>query len=147
MTAVTRHAAALLLAAAGAAAVWAPGPARLAAQQAPVPTFRGGVNIVSVDVIVTDDAGNPIANLTREDFQIAEDGVPQVIDQFRPIDHGGSSVADDRPLPVISTREVEETEAARPEARLIAFFLSDYQVCWERQTEVRETLARFRVRS
>jgi VWFA-related protein len=143
MTAVTRHAASVLLAAAGAAAVWASGPARLAAQQVPAPTFRGGVNIVSVDVIVTDDAGNPITNLTREDFEIVEDGVPQVIEQFRPIDLGGSPVADDRPLPAIGTREVEETEAARPDARLIAFFLSDYQVCWERQAEVRETLARF----
>lgn len=143
MTAVTRHAAALLLAAAGAAAIWARGPVGVAAQQVPTPTFRGGVNIVSVDVIVTDGAGNPITDLTREDVEIAEDGAPQVIDQFRPIVPGGSLVADGRPLPVIHTREIEEAEASRPDARLIAFFLSDYQVCWERQAQVRETLARF----
>ncbi len=47
-----------------------------------VPTFRGGVSAVLVDVVVTDWEGNPIQSLTREDFQVLEDGVPQEIVTF-----------------------------------------------------------------
>jgi VWFA-related protein len=51
-------------------------------QESQVPTFRGGVNAVLVDVVVTDSNGNPIADLTQEDFQVFEDGVPQTISTF-----------------------------------------------------------------
>jgi VWFA-related protein len=51
-------------------------------QESQVPTFRGGVNAVLVDVVVTDSNGNPIADLTQEDFQVFEDGVLQTISTF-----------------------------------------------------------------
>jgi VWFA-related protein len=47
-----------------------------------VPTFRGGVSAVLVDVVVTDRDGRPIADLTRDDFQVFEDGAPQTISTF-----------------------------------------------------------------
>jgi VWFA-related protein len=53
----------------------------LCAQQAP-PTFRSGVDAVSVDAFVTDAQGNPVPNLTIADFAIAEDGTPQRITSF-----------------------------------------------------------------
>jgi VWFA-related protein len=46
-----------------------------------VPRFRGGVSAVLVDVVVTDREGNPLS-LSREDFQVFEDGVPQEIATF-----------------------------------------------------------------
>ena len=39
------------------------------------------VNIVNVDVSVTDRAGHPIGGLTRDDFEVYEDGRPQKIQQ------------------------------------------------------------------
>jgi Ca-activated chloride channel family protein len=51
-------------------------------QESQVPTFRGGVNAVLVDVVVTDSNGNPLSDLTQEDFQVFEDGVPQTISTF-----------------------------------------------------------------
>ncbi len=47
-----------------------------------VPTFRAGVSAVLVDVLVSDQEGNPLADLTQEDFRVLEDGVPQTIATF-----------------------------------------------------------------
>ena len=52
------------------------------AQQPTRPTFRGQVDIVSVDVFVTDRAGVPVANLQLDDFELLEDGHSQVITSF-----------------------------------------------------------------
>ena len=52
------------------------------AQQPTRPTFRGQVDIVSVDVFVTDRAGVPVPNLRLDDFELFEDGRPQVITSF-----------------------------------------------------------------
>src|SRR5688572_24472780 len=47
------------------------------------PTFRGGINFVRVDVIVTDGKQQPVTDLTQADFELLEDGKPQAIEQFR----------------------------------------------------------------
>jgi VWFA-related protein len=49
------------------------------AQQQPRPTFRSGRDLVSVDVVVRDRAGNIVRGLTAADFEIREDGRPQEI--------------------------------------------------------------------
>src|ERR1700756_4377767 len=46
------------------------------------PTFRVNVRLVNVFTTVTDSHGAPVANLTREDFRLLEDGVPQTIKVF-----------------------------------------------------------------
>jgi VWFA-related protein len=43
------------------------------------PTFRSGVDVIQVDVIVTDKQGNPVTDLTADDFEILEEGTPQTI--------------------------------------------------------------------
>lgn len=45
------------------------------------PTFRTGVDKVRVDVLVTRD-GLPVTNLTPDDFEVLDDGVPQKIDTY-----------------------------------------------------------------
>lgn len=45
-------------------------------------TFRGRLDLVHVTVSVTDAAGRLVTGLTRDDFQIWEDGVEQEITQF-----------------------------------------------------------------
>jgi Ca-activated chloride channel family protein len=44
--------------------------------------FKGGVDLVHFSVIVTDKAGSPITGLTREDFEVVEEGKPQTISYF-----------------------------------------------------------------
>ena len=41
------------------------------------PVFRAGVQIVEVDARVFDEEGRFVTNLTREDFELLEDGAPQ----------------------------------------------------------------------
>ena len=62
------------------------------AQERPQPTsidtpiFRAKVDAVELDAFVVDAAGNPVTDLTVEDFEILEDGRPQPITSFAVID-------------------------------------------------------------
>ena len=46
------------------------------------PTFRVNVRLVNVFTTVTDSRGAPVADLTKDDFRLFEDGVPQDIRVF-----------------------------------------------------------------
>jgi Ca-activated chloride channel family protein len=46
------------------------------------PTFRLTVRLVNVFTTVTDSHGAPIANLSKDDFRVLEDGIPQPISVF-----------------------------------------------------------------
>jgi len=52
------------------------------AQQPTRPTFRGQVDIVSVDVFVTDRSGHSVPNLRLDDFELLEDSRTQAITSF-----------------------------------------------------------------
>jgi VWFA-related protein len=59
------------------------GQSRPAAQQQdPVPVFRTGTQLVTVDVVVRDSSGTIIRGLTAADFTVLEDGRPQQIETF-----------------------------------------------------------------
>jgi VWFA-related protein len=49
------------------------------------PSFPSQVELVTVDAVVTDKKGNPIPDLTKDEMQITEDGVPQTITSFEAI--------------------------------------------------------------
>src|SRR5678816_17655 len=49
--------------------------------QPPV-TFKVEVNYVEIDANVTDEQGNFVRNLTKDDFQVMEDGAPQALTVF-----------------------------------------------------------------
>ena len=106
------------------------------------PTFRTGVNIVRVDVIVTDDNGNPVTDLTKDEFEIVEDGKVQTIDLFRQIRIDGTVPSVER-LRQVLTRDSEEREASREDVRIFAVLLADYQVCAARSRLVRDALTTF----
>jgi VWFA-related protein len=53
--------------------------------QPPV-TFRVEVNYVEIDANVTDEQGNFVRALTKEDFQVLEDGKPQALTAFSMVD-------------------------------------------------------------
>jgi hypothetical protein len=54
-------------------------------QRPPTPTFRSGIDLVQVDAYVTDENGKPVTGLTADDFEVFEDGKPQVITTFTPV--------------------------------------------------------------
>jgi VWFA-related protein len=80
-----RHALSLLSAALllPSSAPYAQAPAGAPAPQGPpAVTFQLEVSYVDVDAVVTDAQGHPVAGLTRDDFELLEDGKPQKIEMF-----------------------------------------------------------------
>ena len=57
-------------------------PAPSAPQPPPRPSFRAGVDLVSLNVTVADGAGHYVLNLDRGDFQVFEDGAEQDVTFF-----------------------------------------------------------------
>ncbi len=60
------------------AAAWA----QQTAQQENIPTFKSEVKLVSVYTTVVDRTGAPVGGLTKDDFEVFEDGVAQKISVF-----------------------------------------------------------------
>jgi len=46
------------------------------------PVFRASTELVEVDVVVVDKAGNPVHGLTRDDFVVTDREKPQSIETF-----------------------------------------------------------------
>jgi Ca-activated chloride channel family protein len=76
------------------------------AQNVP-PTFRGGVESIEVDVRVIDRDGKAVRDLSREDFTLLEDGVPQAITSLTFVDLGKES-----PLTPLSAVGAVESDIA-----------------------------------
>jgi Ca-activated chloride channel family protein len=53
-------------------------------------TFRAGTDVVRVPVVVTGRAGEPVRGLTREDFDLREEGRPQRLEFFAEGAPGGA---------------------------------------------------------
>lgn len=54
--------------------------------QQPAVTFKVEINYVEIDAVVTDAQGNFVRGLTKEDFQVTEEGKPQTITAFSRVD-------------------------------------------------------------
>src|SRR6185436_16909430 len=119
-------------------------PAADAQQPPPPPTFRTGINFVRVDVIISDNKGNAVADLTQNDFEVAEDGKPQKIETFKfvKLDGGVSESIKEAPRPIRNDYD-EEMEASRDDVRLFAIFLDDYHVRRGASLSVRNPLSTF----
>lgn len=61
--------------------------------QPPAPVFRSSVELVSVAAVVRDRRGHVVRDLSREDFQVFENGRPRRIVEFAPAEDGPVSVA------------------------------------------------------
>ncbi len=95
-------------------------------QEPQQPTFRAGANLVRVDVYPMKD-GAPVRDLTKQDFQVFEDGVPQAVQTFEHVvvrPAGASGVA---PVEPNSQREGNQM-AADPHNRVFVIFLDTYHV-------------------
>ena len=71
-------------------------------QSTPVPlAVNVDVKVINVDVSVTDGKGKPVSSLTKDDFEVLEDGQPQTVTNFsmteRKVRSGGSAAAPRQP--------------------------------------------------
>jgi VWFA-related protein len=105
--------------------------AGLAAQQAqepvrqPMPPFRGGANLVRVDAYISQN-GQPVTDLTLDDFEVLEDNVPQALEQFELVVPPPPGPEADR----IEPNTVREARALAedPRARLFVLFMDVWHV-------------------
>jgi VWFA-related protein len=84
-------------------------------QQQQQPTFFSEtieVRVINVDVVITDKAGRPVTGLTKEDFELFENGKPQPISNFLEMRPENSPVP---PLPGVP--KPAEPAAAPPDTR------------------------------
>lgn len=69
----------------------APAPAQVPAapaDQGAQPTYRVNIDLVTMDAIVRNGQDQFVADLTKDEFQVLEDGVPQEVSSFTLV-HGG----------------------------------------------------------
>ena len=111
--------------------------------QPQMPVFRTGINFVRVDAIVTDDDGNPVLDLTADDFRVFEDDVEQTVESFRLVEITGEPDPALPPPSSIRNDYDQEREAARPDSRIFVFFLDDYHVRRENAIRMRRDLVEF----
>lgn len=91
------------------------------------PVFRAGVKLVLVDVSVTGTGDEPLADLTPDDFELTEDGVPQRVEQATLVRLDGQPRGDGEAL-TIRSQDHAIAEAARDDVRLFAVFMDDYHL-------------------
>ena len=108
----------------------------------PSVTFQVEVNYVDVDVVVTDEKGNFVPGLKREDFDVFEDGKLQKVDTFAYVE---IPVEQDNPF-VVSGRPVSiDTKTNRKPfaGRLYVIVLDDQDVSSMRTSQVRKSAKEF----
>ena len=111
-------------------------------QGPPSVTFQVEVNYVDVDAVVTDEKGNFVAGLAREDFEIFEDGKPQKIDMFSyveiPVEKTERFLASDRPVSSDSQSNRQPFTG-----RLFVIVLDDQDVSVFRTSQTRKAARQF----
>jgi VWFA-related protein len=83
------------------------------AQAPQAPAYKGGVDLIAVDVSVVDRTGQPVRSLQAEQFDVTVDGKPRRVLSAEIVDHaaaGGTAAqagakAPERTLPAYSTNE------------------------------------------
>ena len=110
-------AAVVLLAASPLAAQKAPAP-----DQKPIPPVseRVEVSVTNVEVVVTDSKGNRVAGLTRDEFEVYQDGLPQKVSNFYAVS-GGKVLLDDGKVVGLDSPEAKSEIPSELKAKYILF--------------------------
>jgi hypothetical protein len=85
------------------------------------------VKLVLVDVSVTGDDDQPLADLTPADFELTEDGLPQTVEQVTLVRLDGAPRGNGEALEIRS-QDHAIAEAGRDDVRLFAVFMDDYHL-------------------
>jgi VWFA-related protein len=114
--------------------------AQTPADQPPV-TFRVEVNYVEVDAVVTDAQGMPVRDLTKDDFELFEDGRRQEVTSFSliniPIERA------ERPLFATTPIEADVQSNDSVEGRIYLIVLDDLHTDFTRTPRVKSAAVRF----
>jgi VWFA-related protein len=90
----------------------------------PRPVFRTGVEVVQVDVVVTDKDGHAVRGLSREDFTVLDRKQPRAIVNFEEISHTYDAGSD--PEPLASAPHDVATNTTPRASRLVVLLIDDF---------------------
>ena len=125
-----------------AAAVSGVGQQQQPPPQLQTPTFKAEVEYVEVDALVTDAKGQFIRDLTKDDFQVFEDGQRQTISTFTLVDLPIEKL--DRPLYAEAPIEPDVKSNERPfDGRVYVAILDDLHTDAHRTTNVKNAMHLF----
>lgn len=93
------------------------------AQQPQQPVFRSATQYVAVDVVVTGKDDLPVTNLTKDDFEITENGRPQKIADFSYVSIPVAKRAIDVDAPPLPPSDVATNGESARASRAIAVFV------------------------
>ena len=106
------------------------------------PTFKVEVDYVEVDALVTDQRGNFVRDLKKEDFQVFEDGKPQAVTNFALIDIPIERA--DRPLFAKQAIEPDVKSNERPfDGRIYVMLLDEAHTIPSNTSLVRRAAQKF----
>jgi VWFA-related protein len=118
------------------------GSVLLPAQEQPPVTFRVEVNYVEIDAVVTDAQGNFVPGLTKDDFEVVEEGKPQSLSILTRVDIPLERA--DAPLFSPTAIEPDVQSNTKPfNGRVIVLVLDDLQTHFARSVRVREAAKQF----
>ena len=87
------------------------------------PLFRGGTDLVQVDVSVLDGKRRPVRGLTAEDFSVLEDGQPREIQAFTEVYLPDRVRAQDAAWMRVVPSDVATNQTAQEEGRVVIVLL------------------------
>lgn len=106
------------------------------------PAFPAATRLVTIDAVVLDRDGRPVRGLTRDDFQLAEDGEPQAITHFEAVSvppAGGAPPP--RSEAAFTTSSNEAPPAAAPRSFVIVY--DDIHIAPLRAVAAQEAVSAF----
>lgn len=95
------------------------------------------VRVTNVDVVVTDRAGNPIKGLTKDDFELFENGKPQPITNFYEVRDEWSATPEAAAAAAAAAPEPPLRDVRR---RRVAIFVDNYSIPFSRRADVFRSL-------
>jgi len=119
--------------------------AAVAAQQGPdTPSFGSEASAITVDVVVLDEDGQPIRELTRDDFTVREDGRVQTVVGFEARDVDIPAAPRGQPSPGVVSQVVADNAAPdAPAGRVFALLIDDLGISPPVGTQLKPALARW----
>src|SRR5436305_10438043 len=97
-------------------------------------TAHVDVNVVNVDVTVTDRSGKPVMDLTRADFDIFEDGKLMTVSNFAMVEKTTQSITKSTPA---AAPAAQTAAVAAPRRKLLILIDNNYLEKQERDRALR----------
>ena len=115
------------------------------------PVFRSKVQFVAIDVVVTDKQDRPVADLTKDDFEVRENGARQTITDFTFVSVPLANRVVDVDAPPLPPSDIGSNAASLRSSRAIVVFVDDTslsavlicELCVDVMVALKQALTRF----